>query len=87
MSDLDLFLAIERAALLLGCLRNYRDAGRQEVDLDGALRLESEVSGMLMPIRDELRKRWGEDSTDRLRAVTGQACPLPVPRAGVMDKS
>jgi hypothetical protein len=49
-----MFLLAEEVGLLLGCLRNYRDHGRQAVDLEGALRLEPDVAALLSRAREFL---------------------------------
>jgi len=66
----DLLELCERTALLLGCLRNYRRSG-QQVDLEGAYRLEPEVMALLTPFRDMLRGLACEHG-----AADGEWCPL-----------
>jgi hypothetical protein len=51
--EIQVFLFAERVGLLLGCLRNYRHTG-QDVDLQGALRLEPKVTELLAKVREML---------------------------------
>lgn len=53
--DEQVFALAERTAMLLGCLRSYRNLDDQP-SLDAALRLEPEVMALLTPVRDRLRK-------------------------------
>jgi len=52
-----MFLFVEKVAMLLGCIRNYKYAGHQ-VDLDGVLRLEPELAEMLVGVREQFPRAF-----------------------------
>jgi hypothetical protein len=52
-TEWDLMVFTERVALLMACVRNYRNH-RQQVDLEGVFRVEEELRPLLEEVRANL---------------------------------